>query len=226
MLADLDSLERRIVAMEKKAKGGDKEAKEVLASPSAASPNCARAARRASPASAATSDRKLFAVARPAVVQAGALCLQRRGGLGRQGQRLLRSGREQRRPRRARRLSSSRPRSKARSRCLPRRAEGLSRGRRPRGAGPQPRDPRRLRPAASGDLLHRRAEGGARLDGRAGRARAPQAAGVIHTDFEKGFIRAETIAYDDYVRQGRGGRARGRASSGSKARTMSSRTAT
>ncbi len=33
--------------------------------------------------------------------------------------------------------------------------------------------------------------------------RAPQAAGVIHTDFEKGFIRAETIAYDDYV-AGRG----------------------
>jgi GTP-binding protein YchF len=30
-------------------------------------------------------------------------------------------------------------------------------------------------------------------------ARAPQAAGVIHTDFEKGFIRSETIAYDDYV---------------------------
>ncbi len=29
--------------------------------------------------------------------------------------------------------------------------------------------------------------------------RAPQAAGVIHTDFEKGFIRAETIAYADYV---------------------------
>ena len=31
---------------------------------------------------------------------------------------------------------------------------------------------------------------------------APQAAGVIHTDFEKGFIRAETIAYDDYVALG------------------------
>ncbi|HQW82706.1 MAG: redox-regulated ATPase YchF [Rhodanobacteraceae bacterium] len=28
---------------------------------------------------------------------------------------------------------------------------------------------------------------------------APQAAGVIHTDFEKGFIRAETIGYDDYI---------------------------
>jgi hypothetical protein len=29
---------------------------------------------------------------------------------------------------------------------------------------------------------------------------APQAAGVIHTDFERGFIRAETIAFDDYIR--------------------------
>ena len=28
---------------------------------------------------------------------------------------------------------------------------------------------------------------------------APQAAGVIHTDFERGFIRAQTIAYDDYI---------------------------
>ncbi len=31
---------------------------------------------------------------------------------------------------------------------------------------------------------------------------APQAAGVIHTDFEKGFIRAEVIKYDDYVQYG------------------------
>ena len=30
-------------------------------------------------------------------------------------------------------------------------------------------------------------------------ATAPQAAGVIHTDFERGFIRAETIAFGDYV---------------------------
>jgi hypothetical protein len=29
---------------------------------------------------------------------------------------------------------------------------------------------------------------------------APQAAGVIHTDFERGFIRAEVIAYDDFIR--------------------------
>ncbi len=31
---------------------------------------------------------------------------------------------------------------------------------------------------------------------------APQAAGVIHTDFEKGFIRAETIGYNDYIAAG------------------------
>jgi GTP-binding protein YchF len=31
---------------------------------------------------------------------------------------------------------------------------------------------------------------------------APQAAGVIHTDFEKGFIRAEVIAYDDFIQYG------------------------
>ena len=33
-------------------------------------------------------------------------------------------------------------------------------------------------------------------------AKAPQAAGEIHTDFERGFIRAETIAFDDYVTLG------------------------
>ena len=32
--------------------------------------------------------------------------------------------------------------------------------------------------------------------------KAPQAAGVIHTDFERGFIRAQTIAYNDYVTLG------------------------
>ena len=32
--------------------------------------------------------------------------------------------------------------------------------------------------------------------------KAPQAAGKIHTDFEKGFIRAETIAYDDLIANG------------------------
>ena len=44
-------------------------------------------------------------------------------------------------------------------------------------------------------------------------ATAPQAAGVIHTDFEKGFIRAETISYDDYIEHKgeQGAKAAGRA---------------
>src|SRR5690606_22056905 len=33
-------------------------------------------------------------------------------------------------------------------------------------------------------------------------ATAPQAAGVIHTDFEKGFIRAEVISYEDFTKYG------------------------
>jgi ribosome-binding ATPase YchF (GTP1/OBG family) len=33
-------------------------------------------------------------------------------------------------------------------------------------------------------------------------ARAPEAAGAIHSDFERGFIRAETIGYDDYIKFG------------------------
>ena len=49
--------------------------------------------------------------------------------------------------------------------------------------------------------------------------RAPQAAGVIHTDFEKGFIRAETIAYDDYVALSARPERATPASSASKART-------
>jgi ribosome-binding ATPase YchF (GTP1/OBG family) len=39
-------------------------------------------------------------------------------------------------------------------------------------------------------------------------ATAPQAAGVIHTDFERGFIRAEVISYDDYVGAGGENRAK------------------
>jgi len=39
-------------------------------------------------------------------------------------------------------------------------------------------------------------------------AAAPEAAGEIHSDFQKGFIRAETIAYEDYVTLGGEARAR------------------
>ena len=69
---------------------------------------------------------------------------------------------------------------------------------RSRGTRPEPCDPCRLRPAQPADLLHRRGEGSPRLD-RPRRRHRPQAAGVIHTDFEKGFIRAEVVAYDDFI---------------------------
>src|SRR5699024_11716358 len=46
--------------------------------------------------------------------------------------------------------------------------------------------------------------------------KAPQAAGVIHTDFEKGFIKAEVISFDDLVETGSvaEARAKGRAQIG------------
>ena len=51
----------------------------------------------------------------------------------------------------------------------------------------------------SADLLHRRGRKRC-APGPSTRATPhPQAAGVIHTDFEKGFIRAEVIGYDDFV---------------------------
>jgi ribosome-binding ATPase len=39
-------------------------------------------------------------------------------------------------------------------------------------------------------------------------ATAPEAAGEIHTDFRRGFIRAETVAYDDFIACGGEARAR------------------
>ncbi len=57
--------------------------------------------------------------------------------------------------------------------------------------------------------------------------KAPQTAGIIHTDFERGFIRAEVIKYDDYVARSAPRRpAAMRARSASRARSMSFRTAT
>ena len=91
MLADLESLERRIAQMEKKAKGGDKEAKELLAlaerSLGRAERGAPGARRRGQPRRATS-----FPVARPPVVEAGSLCLQRRRRGGRPRQRLFRYG--------------------------------------------------------------------------------------------------------------------------------------
>ena len=56
--------------------------------------------------------------------------------------------------------------------------------------------------------------------------KAPQAAGIIHTDFEKGFIRAEVIKYDDYVSLGSESAVRDAGKLGWKERSMWCRTAT
>ena len=50
----------------------------------------------------------------------------------------------------------------------------------------------------SANLFYRRRERSACLDC-ASRRIAPQAAGVIHTDFERGFIRAQVMSYEDFI---------------------------
>jgi ribosome-binding ATPase YchF (GTP1/OBG family) len=73
----------------------------------------------------------------------------------------------------------------------------------PRGPGPGRAGLNRVIRAGY-ELLHLQTyftagvEGSPRLD-RPRRCHRPQAAGVIHTDFEKGFIRAEVIAYNDFI---------------------------
>ena len=198
MLADLESLERRVVAMEKKAKGGDKEAKELLelAARSLAELREGRPARAAGRRPrGAQAVRSRSGCCPPSRCSTSATSRRRRPTRATPSPTRCAS----RRPRRARPASSSRPRSRARSPCC-RKAEqkdyleavGLD----------EPGLNRVIR--AGYDLLHlvtfftvgpKEARAWTVELG----ARAPQAAGVIHTDFEKGFIRAETIAYDDYV---------------------------
>ena len=193
MLADLDSLEKRVTALEKKAKGNDKEAKETLDLVNRSLPSCARASPPAL-VERKPEEERLFQMlgllsSKPVlyvcnVEEASA----DQGNAFSEGVRARQGRRRQGR----RRLGQDRERDR-RSRC--RRAEGLPRCDRPRRARPQPRDPRRLRTARPHHLFHRRPQGSARLDDHQGHQGARQAAGVIHTDFEKGFIRAETIAY-------------------------------
>ena len=61
------------------------------------------------------------------------------------------------------------------------------------------RDSRGILAVAAFDFFHRGTQGSPRLDRTRQGATAPQAAGVIHTDFQKGFIRAEIVGYEDFV---------------------------
>ena len=93
--------------------------------------------------------------------------------------------------------------------------------------GPRPRDPRRLRAARAGDVLHRRPEGSARVDRSIAARTAPQAAGVIHTRFREGLHprRGDRLRRLRRAASGEAG-AKERARCASRARNTSSRTAT
>ena len=197
MLADLESLEKRVASLEKRAKGGDKEAKETFVSSAAASSLLSEGRPARSPRS-SREDGKAFGHARPADVQARPLRLQRRGGVRRQGQRFVREGGRPRGRRRRRRGHLSAAIESEIAAAAGGGAEGFLEavGLEEPGLNRLIRDAYALlglRPT-SPSARRRRAPGPSTSG-----ATAPQAAGVIHTDFEKGFIRAETIAYDDYV---------------------------
>ncbi len=197
MLADLESLERRILAMEKKAKGGDKEAKELhdLAVRSLAQ---LREGRPARDAGVSREEHKLFAslgllsskpvlyvcnVEEAAADKGNAFSAKVKEQADKEGAACV--------------VVSAKIESEIA--VLPRaeqkdylEAVGLE----------EPGLNRVIR--AGYNLLHlvtfftvgpKEARAWTVEKG----ARAPQAAGVIHTDFEKGFIRSETVAYDDYV---------------------------
>ena len=72
---------------------------------------------------------------------------------------------------------------------------------RPDRAGPGPAGPGRFPHARLADLLHRGPKETRAWTIRAG-ATAPEAAGVIHTDFQHGFIKAEVVSFDDLVEAG------------------------
>ena len=132
-------------------------------------------------------------------VAAGALRLQRRGERGGERQCVLAKVEDTGRSRKARPRSSSRPRSKSEIAVLSRdeRTEYLA------AVGLKEAGLDRLIRAGYAllDLVTYFTAGPkeARAWTITRGTKAPQAAGVIHTDFEHGFIRAETIAYDDYV---------------------------
>ena len=200
MLADLESLERRIAQMEKKAKGGDKEAKELLALAERSLAEL-REGRPARAAGVGRDERRLFQSlgllsSKPVLY----VCNVDEGSADR-GNAYSDMVKEQAAKEGAAAVVVS-AKIESEIALLPQadqdaylEAIGLT----------EPGLNRVIR--AGYELLHlvtfftvgpKEARAWTIEQG----TRAPQAAGVIHTDFEKGFIRAETIAYDDYVAYG------------------------
>ena len=197
MLADLESLERRVIALEKKAKGGDKESKELydLASTALAQ---LREGKPARAAGVAPDQRKAFQSlgllsSKPVLY----VCNVEEGSAGPGNAFSARVAARAKEEGAVAVVVSAKIESEIA--VLPRddqkdylEAVGLE----------EPGLNRVIR--AGYDLLHlvtfftvgpKEARAWTVELG----SRAPRAAGAIHTDFEKGFIRAETIAFEDYV---------------------------
>ena len=198
MLADLDSLERRVQPIEKKAKSGEKEAKEALRADDQGAGAAARRQARTPRRSHAGGTRAL-SPAGPDDREAGSLCLQCRRRLSGNREQILATPWKRWRSARARAASSSPRASRKRSPNLPpaEREEFLG------SLGLEEPGLNRLIRAGYSLLglitFFTAGPKEARAWTVTTGSRAPQGAGVIHTDFEHGFIRAETIAYDDYV---------------------------
>jgi GTP-binding protein YchF len=201
MLADLESLERRSTALEKKAKGGDKEAKETLALAS----RCLDLLREGKPARLAVSnpdERRAFGglgllSSKPVLYVCNVEESAADTGNGFSAEVAKRAAAEGA----ACVVVSARIESEIAVLPAGEQAEYLE------AVGLKEPGLNRVIRAGYG-LLHlityftvgpKEARAWTVEAG----TRAPQAAGVIHTDFEKGFIRSETIAYADYV-QGNG----------------------
>ena len=201
MLADLDSLERRIGAIEKKAKAGEKEAKEQFALMTKAL-TLLREGKPARCADLAPEEREPYRqlglmTQKPVLYVANV-----EEGVGRYGQRLFqaRRGKGQTRRRGLRRHLGA---HRGRTRATPRRKNARTSSTVSASKNPDLNRLIRAGYALLGLITYftvgpKETRAWTVTKG----SRAPQAAGVIHTDFEKGFIRAETIAYDDYVSLG------------------------
>ena len=202
MLADLDSLEKRRREPRQEGQGAATRKPSCSSTWSSKALELLRRRQACAPGAADAEEERGCAHAAAAHRQAGALRLQRRRGRRRRATRYSRRWREHAKAEGAGCVVIS-------AKIEAEMAELSARG-----AGRVPRQPRaRASPASTAliragyDLLGlityftvgpKEARAWTMHRG----ATAPQAAGVIHTDFEKGFIRAETIAYDDYVELG------------------------
>ena len=166
MLADLDSLEKRVDALEKKAKGSGEDAKQAKEMLDLVNRSLVllREGKPARLVERKPEEEKLFhslGLLTSAPVLYVCNVDEASAATGNEFSRQVEAARQGGGRGRGRDLGQDRVRDRD---AAAGRARGISRRGRPQGDRARSADPRRLRAAASGDLFHRRAEGGARLD--------------------------------------------------------------